>query len=208
MRRALIITTALLLSGCATMSQEACLQGDWAGVGYKDGAKGYPQSRIDDHAKACAKAGVTPDAALYFPARANGLKLYCTPANGFRQGREGSTYAGVCPEGSEPDFLDAYADGQLVHAAHRRLNQAQSDLSSADSRAERAGHDVRGVEEELRNPALNDEQKRELRDRLNRLKGERSRAIEDGRRADWARRDAEREVDDLRVRFTRIYGPW
>lgn len=208
MRRALIITTALLLSGCATMSQEACLQGDWGGVGFKDGTQGYAQSRLDEHAKACAKSGVTPDASLYFAARARGLKLYCTPASGFKEGREGSTYAGVCPEGSEPAFLDGYADGQLVHAARNRLNAAQSDLSSADARAERAERDVRGVEDELRNPALKEEQKRELRDRLNRLKSERSRAVEDGRRADWARRDAEREVDELRARFTRDYGPW
>jgi hypothetical protein len=45
------------------MSKEACLQGDWAGVGFKDGEAGRPQSRLDEHAKACAKAGVVPDAA-------------------------------------------------------------------------------------------------------------------------------------------------
>ncbi|CAN5271463.1 hypothetical protein BH10PSE4_BH10PSE4_28690 [soil metagenome] len=211
MRPLLLIPTlaaTLLLAGCETMSQDACRQGDWAGVGYKDGQAGRPRSRLDEHAKACGKAGVVPDAAPYFAARDQGLKLYCTPPRGFQEGRQGSGYAGVCPERAEGAFLIAYADGKLVHAAVSRLSQAESDRDSADRRAEKRDREARGVEDELRNPKLNDEQTRELRDRLNRLRGERRSAVEDGRRAEWARRDAEREVDDLEHRFIPIYGAW
>lgn len=203
-----ILAGGLLLTSCATISQEACLQGDWAGIGFKDGEAGQPQSRLDEHAKACAKTGVAPDPAPYFAARAQGLKLYCTPARGFHEGRQGHAYAGVCPDGAARGFLPAYADGKLIHAAAARLSQAVSDRSSADNRAEKRDREARGVEDELRNPVLNDEQKRELRDRLNRLRSERRAAIEDGRRADWARRDAERDVDDLHHRFRPIYGGW
>jgi hypothetical protein len=203
-----ILAGGLLLASCATMSQEACLQGDWAGVGFKDGEAGRPQSRIDEHAKACAKTGVVPDARPYFAARDQGLRLYCTPQRGFQEGRVGNSYAGVCPERTQGGFLAAYSDGQMVHAATSRLSQAESDRSSADSRAEKRDREARGVEDELRNPALNDEQKRELRDRLNRLRSERRAAVEEGRRADWAKRDAEREVDDLEHRFRPVYGGW
>lgn len=203
-----VLAGGLLLASCATMSEEACLQGDWAGVGFKDGEAGRPQSRLDEHAKACSKAGVVPDARLYFGARDQGLKLYCTPQRGFQEGRQGNSYGAVCPERTEGGFLRAYADGKLVHAALSRLSQAESDLSSADSRAEKRDREARGVEDELRNPALNDEQKRELRDRLNRLRSERRDAVEEGRRADWAKRDAEREVDGLEHRFRPIYGGW
>jgi hypothetical protein len=196
------------LAGCATMSKEACLQGDWAGVGFKDGEAGRAQSRLDDHAKACAKAGVSPDPAAYFQARDQGLKLYCTQDRGFHEGRAGQSYAGVCPPGAEHGFLVGYGDGQLVHAAVSRLSQAESDRSSADSRAQKRDREARGVEDELKNPVLNDEQKRELRDRLNRLRSERRQAVEDGRRAEWAARDAEREVDELRHRFGVRYGGW
>lgn len=202
------VAGGLLLASCATISEEACLQGDWASIGFKDGEAGYPQSRLDDHAKACAKTGVTPDPTPYFAARDQGLKLYCTPERGFREGRLGHTYAGVCPERAARSFLPAYADGQLIHAAKARLSQAESDRSSADRRAEKRDREARGVEDELRNPALNAEQKRELRDRLNRLRSERRAAIEDGRRADWAVRDAEREVSELEYRFRPIYGGW
>ncbi|OYW29357.1 MAG: hypothetical protein B7Z44_04985 [Caulobacter sp. 12-67-6] len=203
-----VLAGGLLLASCATISEEACLQGDWAGIGFKDGEAGHPQSRLDEHAKACAKTGVAPDPAPYFAARAQGLRLYCTPERGFHEGRLGHDYAGVCPERAARDFLPAYADGKLVHAATTRLSEAKSDRSSADRRAEKRDREARGVEDELRNPALNDEQKRELRDRLNRLRSERRAAVEEGRRADWALRDAEREVDDLEHRFRPIYGGW
>jgi hypothetical protein len=203
-----VVVGAGALAGCATMSKEACLQGDWAGVGFKDGEAGRAQSRLDDHAKACAKAGVVPDAAPYFAAREQGLKLYCTPDRGFSEGRTGQSYAGVCPPGPERGFLVGYADGQLVNAAVSRLSEAESDRQSADHRAEKRDREARGVEDELTNPKLNDEQKHELRDRLNRLRSERRQAVEDGRRAEWAARDAEREVDELRHRFGVRYGGW
>jgi len=203
-----IAVAAAALAGCATMSQEACLQGDWAGVGFKDGQAGRPQSRLDEHAKACAKAGVVPEAAPYFAARDQGLKLYCTQDRGFDEARHGNGYAGVCPQEVERGFLVGYADGQLVHDAVSRLSQAESDRDSADHRAEKRDRQARGVEDELTNPKLNDEQKHELRDRLNRLRAERRQAVEDGRRADWAARDAEREVDELRHRFGPRYGGW
>lgn len=211
MRRLLILglaVTAGALAGCATLTTEQCLQGDWGAVGFKDGEAGRAQSRLDDHAKACAKSGVVPQAAPYFAAREQGLKLYCTQDRGFREGRTGSSYAGVCPPGPERGFLVGYGDGQFVRAAEERLSQARSDRDSADHRAEKRDREARGVEDELKNPALNDEQKKELRDRLNRLRSERRQAVEDGRRAEWAARDAEREVDELHHRFGVRYGGW
>jgi hypothetical protein len=199
---------ALAIAGCATMTKEQCLQGDWRGVGYGDGASGYPMSRIDDHAKACAKTGVTPDASLYAQGRTEGLVRYCTEMNGFSVGRSGGVYYRVCPPPAESEFLGGYSDGERVWRATQRLESARSSLSSADSRAEKRARQADGVEDELRNPKLTDEQVRELRDRLNRLRRERREAVEEGRRAADGIRDAEREVDDLRARYEPHYGRW
>jgi len=204
----IVVFAGLAVAACATLSQEECLQGDWRAIGYIDGADGRAMSRIEDHAKACQKAGVAPDMSLYALGRDEGLMRYCTEASGFRVGREGHSYADVCPAPLEPEFLDGYADGRRVHAATSRLEEARSDLSSADARAEKRARQADGVEDELRNPKLNDEQTRELRDRLQRLRRERREAIEDGRRAEAAIRDAEREIDDLKLRYTPRYGWW
>ncbi len=205
---ALVVVAAIVTASCATLSKEQCLQGDWRSIGYGDGASGYLMSRIDEHAKACAKTGVTPDVSLYAQGREEGLKRYCTETHGFWVGRQGNYYAHVCPMPAETEFLGGYADGQRVYAATHRLELARMDLNLADQRAEKRARQADGVEEELRNPKLTDAQVRELRDRLARLRRERREAIEDGRRADEAIRDAEREVDDVKARFTPHYGPW
>jgi hypothetical protein len=46
-------------TGCATLGKEECLNADWFTIGFEDGARGYPASRIGDHREACAKHGVT-----------------------------------------------------------------------------------------------------------------------------------------------------
>ena len=204
----LLAVAAIVTASCATMSKEECLSADWRAVGYGDGASGYLMSRIDDHAKACKKVSVTPDPVLYAQGRDEGLTRYCTEMNGFRVGRNGSYYAHVCPASTEADFLGGYADGERVYAATHRLEMAKLDLSLADNRADKRARQADEVEAELSNPKLTEEQTRELRDRLARLRRERREAIEDGRRAEAAIRDAEQEVDDIKARFAPHYGWW
>ena len=141
---------ALALASCETMSAEQCMAGDWSGQGYADGQSGLTMSRLDDHAEACAKHGVTPDAAAYAAGRRQGLVYYCTPAKGFEVGRTGSGYAGVCPAELEADFTYAYRDGQIVHApagVGQRLFGRVHDLAVAvsvgDVRLQFGGADAR-----------------------------------------------------------------
>ena len=48
------------LSGCASISEDQCLAGNWAERGYKDGAKGVSRGRLADYADTCAKYAVCP----------------------------------------------------------------------------------------------------------------------------------------------------
>ena len=66
---AVAATGVALLSGCATMNEDQCRVGDWGGQGWRDGAEGRQTSRLDDHAKACAKYGVVPNVTAYLSAR-------------------------------------------------------------------------------------------------------------------------------------------
>lgn len=205
---AAIAVGAVVVASCATMSQKDCLGSDWQAVGDRDGGRGASPLKIDAYTKVCAKAGVTPDAALYAKGREQGLVRYCTEDNGFYEGRSGRSYGQVCPPPAQSAFLGGYADGERVYRATQRLESARSDLSLADSRADKRARQADGVEDELRNPKLTDEQTRELRDRLQRLRRERREAIEDGRRTAAAIRDAEREVDDLKAMLSPRYGRW
>lgn len=200
--------SVLMLGSCATMSEDQCLAGDWGQQGYADGRSGQPASRLDAHNEACAKYGVVPDARSYYSAREDGLRDYCTPARGFQVGREGSSYANVCPPELEADFLPAYRDGQIVYAAESALSSARSSLSSLASRAEDLDDKLRAKRGELQASGLTDEQRERLRDRINEIRREREGVLRDWRRAQDEVDDAERRVRDVHYRFGDHYGRW
>ncbi len=196
------------LASCATMSEEQCLAGDWAGQGYSDGASGLSMSRLDEHAEACAKHGVTPDAAAYRAGREQGLPRYCTPANGFRVGRTGSGYGGVCPAWLEADFLPAYRDGQIVHAVEQALTDARGRVDSLGRELEDLDDKITAKQAELRAEGLTDAQRDQIRNRIQEIRRERADAEREWRRAQNAVDAAERDVRDVRRRFQGQYGGW
>lgn len=196
------------LASCATMSADQCLAGDWVGQGYSDGASGMSMSRLADHAEACVKHGVTPDAVAYRSGRDQGLVRFCTPANGFRAGRTGSGYAGVCPAYLEADFIPAYRDGQIVHDFEQALSNARSRVDSLGHRLEELDDKITGKQAELRAEGLTDAQRDQIRNRIQEIRRERADAERDWRRAQDAVDEAERDVRDVRWRFRGEYGNW
>jgi hypothetical protein len=103
-------------SGCASLSKEECLGGDWERIGYTDGAAGRSASRIHDHNKACSDYRIAPDITAYRIGRAAGLEqVYCKPRHAYRIGLSGHTYNNVCPAYMKVDFLAAYRHGKEIH---------------------------------------------------------------------------------------------
>lgn len=202
------VGAALALGSCATMSAEQCMAGDWSGQGYIDGQQGLTMSRLDDHAEACAKHGVTPDAAAYAAGRRQGLVSYCTPYKGFEVGRSGSGYAGVCPSELEADFMFAYRDGQVVHAAEQALSDARGRVDSLGARLEELDDKITAKQAEARADGLTDEQRDQIRNRIQEIRRERADTERDWRRAQDEVDDAERDVRDVRWRFRDQYGSW
>ena len=199
---------ALMLGSCATMSEDQCLAGDWGGQGYRDGAEGLPMSRLADHAEACAKNQVTPNEAAYASARADGLTQYCTRERGFREGREGDSYYGVCPASAEAEFLPAYQDGQQVHEAQSAADSARSSVSSLGSRLEELDEKISGKQAEMRQDGLTEEQREAIRDRIQEIRRERADTERNWRRAQDELDDAEERARRVRWRFERTYGSW
>jgi hypothetical protein len=122
------IVLMVMVSGCSSMSKNECLTLDWRTVGYEDGVDGYPGDRIAQHRKACAKYGVTTNLALYQQGREQGLREYCQPANGYRIGVRGGSYAGVCPATLEPAFVAAFDSGHQLYALEARVSNTASQI--------------------------------------------------------------------------------
>ena len=112
LRTCFIATTLIqVLMGCATLTKEECLSGNWKGIGFTDGAQGYPIDRLGEHRKACADFGVTPNLATYQSGYQEGLKSYCVPATGFELGKQAKAYNGVCPDELKTPFIQQYIQG-------------------------------------------------------------------------------------------------
>ena len=199
---------ALALGSCATMSAEQCLAGDWSGRGYADGQSGLTMSRLEDHAKACAEHGVSPDTAAYAAGRRQGLMRYCTPARGFEAGRSGAGYEGVCPPELEPDFLPAYRDGQIVHEVQQALDDARGRADGLSDRLEELDEKIVAKQAEARAEGLTDEERERVRARIQEIRRERADTEREWQRAQDAIDDAERDVRDVCWRFRSEYGGW
>jgi len=203
-----VAACGLLAGSCATLSEDQCMTGDWAGIGYGDGANGYGTGRFGDHVKACEKYGVVPDQSVYMTGRARGLTVYCQPDRGFQVGRQGGSYGGVCPSSLEGPFLVGYADGRMIWDARQRYDRAVSDIANAEQRADELDSRMRDEEAKLADPAVTNDEKKAIRERLKALRDDRYSAGEDRRQAIDLRDQADRDLSRLRARFSPTYGAW
>lgn len=107
---------ALVVAGCVQPTpverSAACQSTDWYILGTNDGSQGLPASLREGAFAECEVLGAAADRDSYQLGRSDGLKQYCTAANGYEIGRTGQRYHFVCPPDLEPAFLDALRLGQ------------------------------------------------------------------------------------------------
>lgn len=129
------VTMLALLAGCASVSREECLAGDWTRIGERDGLQGLvPDAILARHDSACARVDVTPDRSLWQQGYAQGLARYCTPLGGLEAGRAGRIYRDVCPTASEPRFLQGFELGRAAHRAEERVRNIEREISQLQAR--------------------------------------------------------------------------
>jgi len=144
-----VALAALVVGGCASMSDEECLATDWSAVGFEDGARGYSTERFSKHRQACAKHGITADFGAYQAGRDQGLVEYCQPGRGYDVGVSGGRYYGVCSADLERDFLDAYNAGFHLYTLRANVNRANSGIYSKERELESVHDEIRSKEAAL-----------------------------------------------------------
>ena len=142
MRNLAALAIAALLTGCAGMSEQACLTSDWRTVGFEDGTLGRSVGTIGSYRQACAEHGVAPDLEAYRAGHADGVQVYCRAGNGFEVGHSGSVYQGVCPADLEPAFVTAYNSG-------RRLYELEAAVAHVDGRIASNRREQQNIKDEL-----------------------------------------------------------
>ncbi len=143
---------ALMLAGCASMSGDECITGDWHAIGFEDGSRGHAAERLGDHRKACAKHGVAPDFAAWRSGHEEGLRLYCQPSRGFNVGASGGSYNGACAPDLEPAFLDAWRTGNHLYTLRSNVDATNSAIYGAERELEETQERMREAESGLLAP--------------------------------------------------------
>lgn len=143
---------AVLLSSCASMSEQECLTANWLDQGFRDGRNGEPLTRIEDHRQACAKVGIRPDQRLYFKGRDQGILLYCTADNAIQEGRLGRAYRNACPAHLEHRFLLAYEQGKQIYDVEQHIEKLNTESKQLEQalRKEEDRDQYRYLRQELR----------------------------------------------------------
>lgn len=121
-----------LLSNCATLNEDECRTGDWYGLGLKNGRDG--RNLLSNHIKACTEYGITPHSSHYNKGMAEGIKTYCTPENGYREGSSGDTYSNVCPAHMEGAFLKKYRIGKKIYENERELKSLSEEITQLEAK--------------------------------------------------------------------------
>lgn len=166
-----IFTLALVLSlaGCASaMKQDECASADWYTLGFEDGRKGAPTDQLMRYAQQCGPFGITPNSTAYAQGRTEGLTLYCTADNGFRVGRNGEDYHGVCPSHLEAAFKRRYELGYRLYALNAQISARLSEARSADYELALLTQDIHTIKLQLTRSDLSDNQRRDLTNKLER----------------------------------------
>ena len=148
------LLVAVLLQGCASMSREECLNANWTVVGEIDGQQGRGLDVLDDYRRDCAEYGVVPDVQAYVAGRENGLLLYCTPDNGYREGRIGRQLEADCPPALAADFRRNFELGRDVFNSLSNLRLSADSIRSQrveidDLRTRRTAQERSLAEDEL-----------------------------------------------------------
>lgn len=122
------VLAGLALSSCATLSKEECASVDWRELGRGDGTEGRAPGHIERHRDTCRKHGLPVDEQTWLSGWEIGIRAYCTPQNGLRQGREGFGYAKSCPADLAPGFENAYETGRRVYWARSERDRIRGEI--------------------------------------------------------------------------------
>ncbi|MEX0971548.1 MAG: DUF2799 domain-containing protein [Paracoccaceae bacterium] len=126
---ATIVALGLGLSGCASLTPQQCMNGNWAEIGARDGAAGRGADYINAHRDACSELGIVPDPAAWLAGRQAGLARYCTPENAYINGRNGSRLEPVCTPAQRISMSRAYDWGLQYFALQTDINEANAEIA-------------------------------------------------------------------------------
>lgn len=132
MKALLIVSTALFIASCSSMSPKECQQANWNKVGFDDGSKGA-YSEISSYEKSCKKAHISPNRTRYLQGYNRGALLFCTFKNGVKMGAENKMVSDICTKtGLEKPFNKGYKKGKKIYAKKQAIHKKEQKINDLD----------------------------------------------------------------------------
>jgi hypothetical protein len=166
------LTSLLLVSGCASMSESQCVAGDWETVGYRDGLAGKQSTQLLQHQNACVKHGAVPDRQAYLAGWEDGVRQFCVPTNGFNAGESGRSFPNVCPDDLQEGYYAAYQEGRRLYLAQSEIDALNREIAQKEYRMKQLAAEISSVEAELVSDETSALQRVRLLDRTKELAAE------------------------------------
>ena len=110
-RAALIVVSALLINGCASMNKDQCQLANWQALGFQQGNQGKSMARFNTYQQDCAKHQIKADFNAFKTGHEQGLQTYCNFDQGLNTGKQGKDYNAVCPRSQFPTYEEGYRSG-------------------------------------------------------------------------------------------------
>ena len=138
-----------LLQGCATLSENECEAADWWLIGQEDGSEGLPLAHLEEHRESCAEHGVAPDRDAYAKGHQSGLAVYCTRFTGYKVGRSGQPYHGICEGPLAEAFEPGLRRGRMVHTLETEAWDIMQERENLKNKIGRTEHERKTLQEKL-----------------------------------------------------------
>lgn len=178
LRYLLISSLVLLLSGCAAMTRDECINADWYLIGFEDGSAGRQPQRIAEYRSACAEYTVVPKMEEYLAGHQRGVGGFCTAENGFAQGRAGRRLNPVCHGELKHHFLAGYNKGYELHQQAQQVNRLRRQLTEVNKAQQELQQEKSDAEAELLADGTKSSRRFELYQRIEEIADELERSRE------------------------------
>ena len=145
----LLAVSGGLLQSCATLSGNECETADWWLIGQEDGSEGLPLTHLSEHRESCAEHGVAPDQDAYTKGHRSGLAVYCTRFTGYKVGRSGQPYHGICDGSLAEAFESGLSRGRMVRTLETEAWDIKRKRGSLEDKIGRTEHERKTLQEKL-----------------------------------------------------------
>jgi hypothetical protein len=192
---------ALILAGCASMSEDECRLADWEAEGVAAGVNGRSADSFQRLAQACNRFGIAPDFAAFEEGRERGLQTFCTPNGVYSSGLRGQGDPGTC---TDPNLTRIHRIAFDYARARNDLDWARRRFDGLADDRRRTRRQLDDLRRDLNDDDLDADKREDVQEEILRLLDRIDQFEFDRRQMGFTLRERERDFDRAEYELRRL----